>query len=84
MGEMSEEIEQKMDAERLRKVAEFLFPGAGRSWKSKVAVAIRVHVTTVRRWVNANSVPGGFDQALEGLCVINQLRATIKQLRANK
>jgi len=71
---MSEEIAQKMDGKRLREVAEFLFPGAGRSWKAKVSVAVRVHVTTVRRWVNSDSVPGGFDQALEGLCVIKQLR----------
>ena len=75
MAEMSDENPQKMDGERLRQVAEYLFPDAGRSWKAKVATAVRVHVTTVRRWVNSNSVPGGYDGLLEALCVIKQLRS---------
>jgi hypothetical protein len=72
MLEMSENTPQKMDGKRLREVAEYLFPDAGRSWKAKVAGAVKVHVTTVRRWVNGDSVPGGYDGLLEALCVIKQ------------
>ena len=67
---MSEETAKKMDAKRLEEVARFLFPDAGRSWKTKVAGAMDIHVTTVRRWVQADAVPGGYDKALESLCYI--------------
>jgi len=75
MQEMSENTPQKMDGKRLRAVAEYLFPDAGRSWKAKVAAAVKVHVTTVRRWVNSDSVPGGYDGLLEALCVIKQMES---------
>lgn len=56
-----------MDATRLEEVARFLFPDAGRTWKTKIAEAMGIHPTTVRRWVMGNEVPPGYDRALECL-----------------
>lgn len=56
-----------MDAKRLEEVALYLFPQAGRGWKAKVAAEVKTHVTTVRRWVNANEVPPVYELLLECL-----------------
>lgn len=67
MVQMADDNQTIMDAKRLEEVATFLFPDAGRSWKSEVAKAMKVHRTTVSRWVTNNAVPGGYDGYLECL-----------------
>lgn len=62
---MPDEEYQSMDAARLEKVAHYLYPDAGRNWKSRVAKQMHVNVSTVRRWCYNNRVPPGYDQALE-------------------
>ena len=63
---------ETMDAKRLEKVARFLFPDTSRSWKTQVAEALDIHVTTVRRWVLKNDVPAGYDKLIECLACRKQ------------
>jgi len=76
---MSENKTEIMDAKRLEEVARFLFPDAGRSWKSKVAKEMKVHRTTVSRWVMNDCVPGGYDLALE--CIAARKVDLLKQIK---
>ena len=51
-----------MNAARLTKIAQALY---GPKWKGKLAAAMKLDPSTIRRWVAANKVPPGRALTLE-------------------
>lgn len=58
-----------MNAQRLELISRRLF-GDTDQWKERVAKTLDLHVSTVRRWVQADAVPRVAELALEGMFII--------------
>ena len=61
-----------MTAAELIKIGQELY--GERGWQTKMAAALEVDTSTIRRWIYANSVPGPAAAALQ--CFKRELRSS--------